>query len=208
MYRDKLYEKIHDIITDELYEKIPTVGELGKYEIDDIYDLAKELKVPSNDDDVKDFVSAYFRVLYNVPAELTNTIASSVKGRLKWQRKIRVWLNELEPPQTEEIRQIISVVDYFLSHFPAVEIEDEGKLYCEGGWCSYDLLFAKIYLGRGMDYAIKYKAITKYLEGKMKKDGKVYTIGEIDQYQQYRKIWTVIFDKKGYMELWWYKTDL
>ena len=207
-YIDELDEKIHETIHGIDIASLE-LGELSECEIDDIYYLAKELKVTSNDNDINDFISAYFRVFYNVPAKLANDIASSINGRLKWQRKIRAWLNELEPPQTDEIRQIISIIDYFLNHFPVIETEYAGKWYCEGGWCSYDLLFAKIYLGRGMDYAIKYKAITKYLKEKMgKPDGNIYSISEIDQYQTHRKIWEVIFDKKGYMELRWIKTDL
>mgnify|MGYP001770794283 FL=1 len=79
---------------EELKKEIRSILEqskivLGDEEIDKIVELATKLKVQKRQDVLRNFLSAYLRVYHNLTAKDVNTIASSPKGRRKWEEKIR-----------------------------------------------------------------------------------------------------------------------
>jgi len=77
-------EIINDVIADSKIWDLPLI-----YRIE-IIELAKKLKVPPRREAVKNFVAAYLVVRGLMsPSTADRVVASSTKGRLLWQDRLR-----------------------------------------------------------------------------------------------------------------------
>jgi len=63
--------------------------------------IANKLRVPGREDIVKNFVAAYLRVKFSLPASIVDSFASSSKGRREWEKKIRPIIEEIDKEKKE-----------------------------------------------------------------------------------------------------------
>jgi len=62
---------------------------MGSDEFNILLELSYRLKVPSREDCLRNFLSAYLRLVHGILASKADKIASSSKGRRHWGKKLR-----------------------------------------------------------------------------------------------------------------------
>ena len=62
---------------------------MGSCEFKFLLELSYRLKVPSREDCLRNFLSAYLRLVHGILASKADKIASSSKGRRHWEKKLR-----------------------------------------------------------------------------------------------------------------------
>jgi len=62
---------------------------MGGDEFKFLLELSYELKVPSREDCLRNFLSAYLRLVHGMLASKADRIALSSKGRRYWEKKLR-----------------------------------------------------------------------------------------------------------------------
>ena len=67
---------------------------MSEDEVEQVAELARQVRVPRRQDTVKNFIAAYLRVVRGWKAKDADRVASSPKGRRTWEEKLRTTLSQ------------------------------------------------------------------------------------------------------------------
>jgi len=81
--------------------------------LNEVIDIAKRLRVPRREDIVWNFVAAYLRVRFGLPASVVDKYASSSKGRRDWEKKVRPIIEDIDREKKEREELMNKVRDNY-----------------------------------------------------------------------------------------------